>query len=367
MNRLAVCSVIGIACAVFAWWFFSTHERVSESEYIGYQGEARLNEFLGAELLLRYFDIESDGRPSLIPGDWLPDTSDTLVVRSSGTIALGEARDLLLDWVANGGHLVLMPPAEDSQASAAFVDILGFQFGDVNRDAFEDPETSADFFGQPTTRRRIEPNGDFVFEADVADDDGLIAARREWGNGFVTVVSDAGFFVNTSIGDTRYAGLLLDLVAGYVSSGKVWFIYSSAFPSLWQILWASAPYLVICFAATVLIWLWSVVPRFGPRSSSESLSRRSIVEHITAAGHFAWRYQNAEPLIAESRAALLRDAERRHPGISRLPIAMQSRQLARITGVSEDDIQDVLISHGEPGKREFVHTLQALHRIRNSL
>lgn len=379
MNRFAMWLAVGAACALFAWWFLLTHERVTESEYVGYQGEARLNEFLAAELLLRHFDIESDGRPSLVPGDWLPDTSDTLVARISGTIALGEGRDLLLDWMAAGGHLILAPPVEGSQVTADFVDSLGFQYSDVDdsgvldndgdRDSgvIEEPDSLDYFFGPGAMRWRIEPNDDGVFEATLSNDTGIVAARREWGDGFLTVLSDAGFFMNGPIAESQHGRLLLDLVAGYVSSGKVWFIYSSDFPSLWQVLWSNARYAVICFAAAVLIWLWSIVRRFGPRSSPESLSRRSVMEHISAAGHFVCRHQNAQSLIAESSAALLQEAERRHPGISRLPMVMQARQLARITGIPDDDIQDALVSHGEPGRREFVQTIQAIHRIRKAL
>ena len=61
-------SVVGIVCVVatvgLAAWFFLTHERITEETYVGFQGEARANEFLAAEYLLKELGYEADSRSS---------------------------------------------------------------------------------------------------------------------------------------------------------------------------------------------------------------------------------------------------------------------------------------------------------------
>ena len=165
----------------------------------------------------------------------------------------------------------------------------------------------------------------------------------------------------------NHARLLVDAVAGYVEAGMVWFVYESAYPSLWRVIWTSAPYFVSSLAILLLLWLWSITPRFGPAIRPEPAVRRSIIEHVGAAGQFVWRNHGAKALAESSTAAVMHEAESLHPGIGRLSMENQAKQIAKLTGLSAQDIMDVLVNQDIPRHREFTHNMQALQRIRKKL
>jgi len=365
-----------LASVLFASWFFTYHDKVTKTEYVGYSGEARYNNFLTAELLLTELGIEADSRSELVPTDWLPGQYDTLVVNASESLAFGEELSLITVWVSNGGHLVLLPPRRETEFSDFLLDQFGFtlrtiELGEDEDDDDGDEETddeSVDYIiDLDSTFYRVEPYDETETSATLSDDDGIVVARREWGDGYVTVVANSWYFTNGNIDEYDHARLLLDIVAGFVEEGKTWFIYNTSFPSLWHVIWRSAPYVVAGFAACLVLWLWSRAPKFGPAEAPDLLARRSILEHIRAAGNFAWRNRSATDLVASSTAAILHEAEFRHPGISRLAPQAQARQLAKMTGMGDSYVFNALFNQDHTGHREFTRLMKTLQRIRKKL
>lgn len=369
-----------LACVLFAAWFFTTHEKVTSTEYVGYHGEARFNDFLAAEMLLNELGIGADSHSSLTPSDWLPGEGDTLITRVSPTISVDVESFLLLDWATNGGHLVLLPPHQDSVMTDDLAARLGFGYTRLDPDEFEpvEPESEPDpaeldaedweewmrFWEMPY---RISVVDEAAFAQTLSDDHGVIAARRRYGSGFVTVIANSSYFSNGSIREPENARLLLDTVDGWIEPGKVWLVFSAKFPSLWQVIWSAAPWVVIGSALLLAAWLWSVMPRFGPPITAAPPVRRSIIEHVGAAGHFVWRNQGAAALASSSAAAVLHEAEVRHPGIGRLSAERQAEQIARMTNLPAQAILDVLVDQDEPRHREFTQNMRALQRIRKEL
>jgi hypothetical protein len=159
----------------------------------------------------------------------------------------------------------------------------------------------------------------------------------------------------------------MDSTAGFLDSATAWFIYDTAYPPLWQIIWAGGRWVVISLAVMLLLWLWSIMPKFGPAIHAEPPVRRSIREHVGAAGHFVWRHDGASALAESAAAAVMHTAEYRHPGISRLPMQKQAQRIAAMTGMSETAILNVLMDRAERRHREFTRNMQTLQSIRHSL
>ncbi len=368
-----------LAAVLFASWFFTYHEKVIRTEYVGYSGEARVNDFLAAEMLLRELGIDADSRSELVPSDWLPARYDTLVVHASEPFAFGTELNMLSGWVANGGHLVLLPPQRETEFAELVLDAFGFILEPVEIDDDEDQEEEPAPDGEDeeedfdyildldSTYVRIRSHEDQATSATLSDEKGIVAARREWGEGYVTVVAGAWYFTNYNLQEDDHARLLMDIVAGYVDEGKTWFIYSTAFPSLWELIWRNAPFVVVGFVASLVLWLWSRAPKFGPPVGPDSLARRSILEHVRAAGNFAWRNRSAADLVASSTAAILHEAERRHPGLSRLAPQAQATQLARMTGMRDSYVFDAMFNQDHTSHREFTRLMKVLQRIRKNL
>ena len=389
MRQTTVILLLILAGALFTGWFLKTHEKVTETEFTGFTGEARVNRFLAAEMLLNEIGIEAGSINSLEPSSWLPDQDDTLIVHASDPLAIGEERDLLVAWVSGGGHLVLLPSnrsstfAEDLHAQFGY-ELLISDFGDEQseEDAEDDAEyvdtdgkdnidkTGDDFdylLDLQYTLRRLHNTIDEPLSASISDDEGMIAARREWYGGFVTAFADPRYFYNESIDEYDHARLLLDTVDGHIASGKVWFVFDSAFPTLWQLIWNYARYVVVGLTLALVLWLWSRMPAFGPAMAPESMERRSIMEHVRAAGNFAWRHRAARDLVASSTAAIMHEAEFRHPGIGRLSLEKQSKRIAKMTDMPAAVVFDALGNQHVPKQRDFTKLMRTLQQIRKRL
>lgn len=377
MRRSTIALLAVLAATLVASWFFTYHEKVIKTEYVGYSGEARVNNFLAAEMLLTELGLDADSRSELVPSEWLPARYDTLVVNASEPISFGTELETLTAWVENGGHLVLLPPQRETEFAKVILDYYGFGLEPVEPDAADeddpaserddDDETFDYILDLDATYVRIQPHDDEVTSATLLDDKGIVVARREWGEGYITVVAGAWYFSNHNLDEYDHARLLLDIVAGYVEEGKTWFIYNTAFPSLWELVWNKAPYVVLGFGAALLLWLWSRAPTFGPAVEPDSLARRSILEHVRAAGNFAWRNRNAADLVASSTAAILHEAERRHPGLNRLAPQAQATQVAKMTGMRDSYVFDAMYNQDHTSHREFTRLMKVLQRIRKNL
>ncbi|MDH3622203.1 MAG: DUF4350 domain-containing protein [Gammaproteobacteria bacterium] len=382
MRQSTIVLLLLLAGVLYASWFFTNHDKVTRTQYVGYSGEARFNEFYAAENLLVELGLEADSRSDLTPSEWLPPYEDTIVVHAAEPLAVGEDLSQLLSWVSGGGHLVLLPPRRESEFADNLLEYFGFFLEEVEVDEYDElddeSEDDADddeadekefdyLIALSSTFYRINAYDEDALSATLSDEKGNVLARRSWEEGFVTVVASRWYFSNNYLSDSDHARLLLDTVAGYVTPGKTWFIYNSAFPSLWEIIWTTAPYVVLGFATCLLLWLWSKAPTFGPAEGPESLARRSILEHVRAAGNFAWRNHSAAELVASSTAAIMHEAEFRHPGISRLALNAQARQIAKMTGLTVESVFDALNNQDHTRHREFTRLMKTLQRIRKNL
>ena len=236
-----------------------------------------------------------------------------------------------------------------------------------NEGGDEDADAYSYFIDLDYTLYRIEATDPDTVLAALSDEEGPIAIRRSWGDGFITVLADSSYFTNYSLNNLDHARLLLDVVAGYLDPGKVWFVYDASFPPLWRRIWVAAPYFVIGFFVLLFAGLWSRMPSFGPTILPEPPVRRSILEHVRAAGHFAWRNDGTYELSRAAATALIHDAESRYPGIGQLAADKQARRLSQITGLNAQDILDALTDKGNPRHREFIQHMQSIMKIRNEL
>jgi len=376
-TRLVVL-LVTLGVVLFGGWFFTTHERVTEAEFTGYTGAARYNELLAAEMLLREVGYEAESRASLSPAEWLPDTADTIVARLAAPLGTIENGPALVSWLAQGGHLVLLPPHELTNATDTYLAQFGFRYvvrddstvdaDDAGDDANDDdPGTDTDYeLDLDQTRYRIQILHDEDGVATLYDQHGIVVARRAFNDGYITAIAGP-YLHNSLLGEADHGRLLLDVVAGSLAPGKVWLFYDEAFPALWQLIASNAPYVVGAAAVLLLLWLWAVIPRFGPGVAEMPDTRRSIIEHIDATAAFSWRHRSDDVLMKSAVEELLQAAERRHPGLGRLSLDKQARRLAAMTGRSPQKILDALSADADHRPRDFLHQIRILQSIRNDL
>src|SRR5690606_8975064 len=164
-----------------------------------------------------------------------------------------------------------------------------------------------------------------------------------------------------------HARLFLDIVAGHVEPGTVWLVYEQSFPSLAVLIWRHAHYFVLGTALWIVLWLWSLLPRFGPLVSSAAPARRSILEHIAAAARFSWRFSGPRDLVESTAAAVVRRAEMRRPGIARMPLEERAAHIGRLAREPAETVAAALRPAEQMGQREFTHRILELKKIRNEL
>jgi hypothetical protein len=287
---------------------------------------------------------------------------------------------MLLNWAGEGGHLVLLGP----ESVAAEGDDTLWQFGVGLRIARS--ELHEAMAAQDDVRDYLEAEieGDYALgvspydvqlelvnedqDFDVIRHGGeIVAARQRWSDGFVSVIANATRFNNDAMKNGDNARLFADVVMGDIEPGKVWLIFRTRLTPLWELIWQAAPYLVISAAFIVLLLLWAALPAFGPRIVATGDKRRSILEHIHASGLFVWRHAGRFSLRESSTEALLREADARHPGLSRLARTEQAEAIARITGQSAQWVLDVLAGSEEKGQRGFTQDMQRIQDIRKEL
>lgn len=391
-SRVVWLMIILVAVSIGAW-FFNTFERFERQDFTGYQGEARINRFLAAELLLAEAGYETESVSSVDATDWLPPTSDTLVLKLSPQYELPEPLLALQDWVAGGGHLVVFPADTEVIGTGSLLGWAGLDLIEVDEasvlvvddddpPAADETDANLDDNGKTNVKNVIKSGAEYDLpvygidrrftlletgSATVSDASGVLAVRTSRGDGYVTAVLSDRWFTNDFVladPNTRFA---LNTLAGDIEPGKLWFVFENAFPGLFTRLWLAFPGAVLAAVLLGLVWIWSVMPRFGPPLAAAGAEPRPITEHIQAAGLFSWRQDRGSALLNGAIDALIEDFERRHPGLRGLEPSEQVRRIARMTGLSQGDIATALEGVDVLTPRKFMHHMQLLQRVRKEL
>ncbi|MEL6447077.1 MAG: DUF4350 domain-containing protein [Pseudomonadota bacterium] len=384
MNPRMITLLVILATVAGCSAFFLAFDRVPSSRFVPASGEARLNPFLAAQLLLEKTGYEAD---ALVQLDFdRIDYEDTIVTRLDDVGYAPPQRESVTDWVQSGGHLVLEVRRPPEAAIADWLAGFGYKARWLDKEAGNDVEGLVEAgliddenFRLPNDRLRFDDLDDSGVYTAVTDQFGIIVGRRVFGNGVITVVSGSRFsnydlvplgarFSDTSDYDAKEsATLLLDIVAGEFSPGRVWFLYRVDYPSLWQQLRENAPLLLWSAGLLLLLALWSAVQRFGPLFGEADQRRRSVVEHIAASGRFSWRTRQMAAMTATSIDGVLRAAERRYPGIRNLPRQKRDPLIAQISDLPLELIEAAFDPEPRVKRRSFTEHMSQLQRIRNSL
>jgi hypothetical protein len=137
-------------------------------------------------------------------------------------------------------------------------------------------------------------------------------------------------------------------------------------PSLWRLLRAEAPLALAAGAALLLAWLARITRRFGPVAPDPEPGRKRLLDHLRAAGRYAWDRGGAERLAAQARESFLRRIARQHPDVAALPAADRPRVLAERTGYAVRSVADSL-NGPLPDPRRFTQAMATLQSLEDRL
>ncbi len=403
-QRLIIGTAIALCAALCVWLFVEFFEPVPRKVWVGYRGEAAKHRFLAAERFLDAHGIAIvRARNVGTPGALEP---HAVAILSAGRQALTSNHvDRLFAWVQSGNHLIVAP--EPEAHDDAILDRLRIRRGVVpaprtdsrskNDEERNEATHSSDASGpsrsphhgesdQATRGCGVNEHIDEVVIPGIADKlnvefgrqpnlmldpnqmehiwsgrAGIQMASLRVGSGRVTV-TPIGMFTNTRIGQFDHAALLHALVSW--ERGVVSATFFDRMDSLSLMQWIIDNALWVACGAFLLtlLWLWRVMVRFGPIAPDPSMARRSLIDHLAAAGRFQWRAGDRDGLVAAARDHAMAHAARVIPGFALLSATEQRNRLAAIALLSADEARRALAGQARTSS-EFIALTKVLRRI----
>ncbi|HKC49224.1 MAG TPA: DUF4350 domain-containing protein [Myxococcota bacterium] len=404
IGRLAL---LGVAVAVF----FATCEPQRVDLPRGYVGEAARNHYYAAQQLLERMGMPARSFSDVGALASLPPETSTLVIPTARRAVDPATSQRLLEWVALGGHLMVVtwqlwddpnrspdpildavgvrqylnqPDSSGADPDAgpdADPDSGGFepQPGPDERgdaEALEVPVARVDFPDRETPlEARFDPR--FRFELsdkaaagvvlEIFDVNGAHLVTVRHGKGLITGLTDDYFLTQPSIGELDHAELVYRMSRLGGHRGPVWFVYGDQHPSVSRLVFRHAWMVAASALALLALWLWSASRRFGPIAPDPVPARRELMEHVRAAGRLQWRRGGAGALLASVRESLLARMRERHPGFQSLTPSEQAGRLESLSGVPRARVADALAFGPEAEPSRFTAKIAILEKLRRSL
>jgi hypothetical protein len=374
-NRAIVLALVGALLAVGAWWFTRNYGFGPERVWVGFSGEARVNPFYAARLLLERLGFKVEQKADLRKLGALP-PGGTLILAADRSELDPVAARRLLSWVErDGGHLIIGVERElprDPLLAQINVEVSwaeGEQAGaqrpgpGVDRVPLADgAQLRVDLLPSPVLRDLDEDADAWRFESR----GGVRILQFGWGEGQITVFSTLRPFTNREIGRLDHAELLAQMMEREDAPREVLIVRYLEPASLPGWLAEHAPAALIATALLLLVWLWRVVPRFGPLERSPAPDRKSLLEHIRAVGRFYADQRELGRLLQLLRAECLELFERAAPHAHGLDDAARLREAGRMTGVRPRDLAQALAARADT-PTEFANAVRTLASFRRRL
>lgn len=407
-RSLIIAAVLLLATAGGAFWFHHTFVWSEEPLDLGYDLEARRNPYLAAQQFLERAGGAVVRERSLARLDALPPPDDALLVPKLPAY-LSPARAAALEaWVRAGGLLIAVAhPGRASPGGAGDEPFLarfgvktetdtgttsgkiGAPEGEEDRGEVDEDDTAAtppteagddDDWLDYLTAIRFEGDdaelhlnlGLYAWRETLTDTSGTLVASGssvtgaqilyyEPGAGQLVALTSASFLRNQEIGHFDHALFLQNLIDGR----KLWILDSGDYPGLAELLWQQQRPAVIAGGVFIALLLWGLGGRFGPRFTEIPLPRRSLREHLRAAGGFHWHADRGASLLSRMRTDIEVRATLHHSAWPRLTEAHRLAWLAPLAGLPEAQLRTALFEpppRDELGFAECVRTLQSIRK-----
>ena len=186
-----------------------------------------------------------------------------------------------------------------------------------------------------------------------------------YGNGVITVVTDADLWKTRAIGKYDNAWLLWYLT----QDSNVTMLVSTEHDNLLSLLLRYFPLLLLTLALLIGLGLWRAGMRQGPLLPAPSIARRQLTEHLRASAELLRRHSGQQHLLRTLQLDVLRRARQRHPGFESLPVTEQWQVLARLTRQPTRAISEALRPRpvARLSSADFTRQVAHLQLIRNAL
>ena len=376
------------ALGALGWYVARNLERSDERVWVGYHGEAETDDFLAASRLLNRLGRETHPVRGIPLAKAMGKTDALILPDRRLRLTPGQVKGLKA-WVEGGGLLVAEGTFAESVDSDRVNDPLFQAFGarlvknGLEAPVFKQGDDSKAFqerlkaFESEHGVEEVDFNGAScrvdlgAYDRIESSKDGAILGSdakfffdRE-GKGTVFFFTSLSALDNRHIEANDHADFVAALVSKRPEGAKAWIVYQEEPPSLAAWLRANAWMVLIALALLILLGLWRGLRRLGPPLPDPPLGRRSLLEHLAAAGRFQWSVREGEALLAASQAALKERLWRAHPALAALPPEALTAALAERAGLPETRVFKALRYGRHADARDFTEAIQTLELLRN--
>lgn len=296
MTRFMCCWLVLLFCGCQD---YETRERE-----LGYKGKARMNPFLAFE---RFVAIER-GEDMVLREGWKAlNQQDALLILPSTALTNRELVGKMEQWVYNGGHVVFLlehaelggnewssatAPIEIPEEIRKLWDRIGIT---ANREPTVSKFTKLDFDDH---HYRVDLETHYLLDDGINHKSPFVTT--EWGDGCITIISDARMLRNRMIDQAEHATVLAELL-DRTREGQVIFFRDGGI-SFFGMVWERAWMVLIAILLLLGLWLLRHMPRFGPLDAeSQGSELRAYDHHLEMIGDFHWRLDHGVSLLQPLR------------------------------------------------------------------
>jgi hypothetical protein len=340
-------------------WFLTSYERVPVKRMTGLTGEARLRDFLAAERFAERMGMKASEVRSLPELHHLPPRGVLLMPARRQGLEKPEVEGVLA-WVAGGGHLIV--EAEYAGVDDPLCDGLGVtrETGEAARNPIavevKGERHEVQFVDALRLRANVPPR--------LRAGDRLIVFAH--GEGLVTAASSLQFARNELIGQLDHAPFLWALLQ-QAPARELRVFFRPERLSLWEFLRENALPVLLAAGALLALWLWRIVPRFGPVAPDVPPARRRLLDHLRASGRYYWSNGLRSRLVVAARDAALRRIAHAQPDFAEASPAERAARLASLIGISEQEAHGFLGAAGAMRGADFIRITQHAQRVHSVL
>ena len=355
---------------------------------LGPSPAVRSNHYLAMEHFLQEQGIAVSSTLSLDALPALDNAYHTVIILGQAQPPVAQQSKQLLDWVAQGGHLVVSAEHEEinAQEPSSLLHSLGIKKQATAQlaPAHSEQVTQADsatLAAKNLTRLYLENEQSPAYLAldsryhihDSANRAHAWANSQETtqllqlshGLGLVTVLSELTLWNNKNIGAYDHAWLLW-----YLSQDtEVTLFNTPAQQSLLKRIWLYYSIACVLLLALLLLGAWSAAPRFAAIRQPIQSTRRRLTEHLLASALFNVRYKQQRQMLLTLQKDIKQRAQQRYPGFVKLAM---TQQWAILQQLSRQPMNSISHSMRPPpthplSAHAFTQHVARLQHLRNAL
>jgi hypothetical protein len=325
MKHVWLFVVIGIALLMAAVFWWRAHFEWREETTVGEpHGEAQYNPLFVLQQALRAQGVKVSSKANLDFATLDLQPTDSIVY--AGDIrALSNAQVMHIEkWVREGGQFLFALPSVRDGGEAELTTWLGIYPNHYSGCwQWQAPEV-----GPPLGK--YCPTRAFFLNSEDDENDPAKAFAWLWGDadaGYVLgqlsdhqgrwlIAADLAFMHNDNLAGAGNSELAWQILAPSLHSGALHLIYATNIAPWYVWLTTHGWQILLPLFITLLGILWARSQRFGPMLPAASLHRRALLEHIQAAGEFAFARGLPTTLYAPLRRQVFQRLRSRDPTLA---------------------------------------------------